>query len=93
MTIKFYICDELKTCTGHWPILYEIIYLYLYFHYINVFIICFPGEPGMFVGLISSSNAIQDFHGYISKEASSRKIICNVFRKGDKAFLSGEYTV
>lgn len=51
---------------------------------------CRPNEPGMFVGLISSSNAIRDFHGYVDKSASSKKVLHNVFRKGDKAFLSGD---
>jgi solute carrier family 27 fatty acid transporter 1/4 len=45
----------------------------------------------MLVGLISSSNAIRDFHGYVDKEASSRKILHNVFKRGDRAFLTGEY--
>jgi solute carrier family 27 fatty acid transporter 1/4 len=45
----------------------------------------------MSVGLISSSNAVRDFHGYVDRKASSRKIIYDVFKKGDRAFLSGEY--
>jgi solute carrier family 27 fatty acid transporter 1/4 len=45
----------------------------------------------MLVGLISSSNAIRDFHGYVDKQASSRKILHNVFKRGDRAFLTGEY--
>jgi hypothetical protein len=45
----------------------------------------------MFVGLISSTNAIRDYHGYVDKEASSRKIFHNVFKMGDRAFLSGKY--
>jgi hypothetical protein len=65
---------------------------YLQFHHINIFI-CIPGEPGMLVGLISSSNAIRDFHGYIDKEASSRKILHNVFKRGDRAFVTGEYKI
>ncbi|KDR22229.1 hypothetical protein L798_01835, partial [Zootermopsis nevadensis] len=52
-----------------------------------------PGEPGMFVGLIASSNAIRDFHGYVNKKESSRKIIHNVFKKGDRAFVSGDLLV
>jgi hypothetical protein len=61
------------------------------FHHIKVVTIYIPGEPGMLVGLISSSNAIRDFHGYVDKEASSKKILHNVFKRGDRAFLSGEY--
>jgi hypothetical protein len=71
--------------------LYEIFYFCLHSHYINVFIISPPGEPGMLIGLISSSNALHDFHGYIDKNASSRKIICNVFKQGDRAFVTGEH--
>ncbi|XP_023713296.2 long-chain fatty acid transport protein 4-like, partial [Cryptotermes secundus] len=54
---------------------------------------CDTGEPGMLVGLISSSNAIRDFHGYVDKKASSRKILHNVFKMGDKAFLTGDLLV
>ncbi|KAJ4449464.1 hypothetical protein ANN_00863 [Periplaneta americana] len=50
-------------------------------------------EPGMFVGLISSSNAIRDYHGYVDKKASSKKVLHDVFGKGDKAFLSGDILV
>jgi hypothetical protein len=45
----------------------------------------------MLIGLISSSNALHEFHGYIDKNASSRKIICNVFKQGDRAFVTGEH--
>ncbi|XP_069674182.1 long-chain fatty acid transport protein 1-like [Periplaneta americana] len=54
---------------------------------------CEAGEPGMFVGLISSSNAIRDYHGYVDKKASSKKVLHDVFGKGDKAFLSGDILV
>jgi hypothetical protein len=47
----------------------------------------------MFVGLISSSNAIRNYHGYVDKEASSKKILHNVFKMGDRAFLSGKYQI
>jgi solute carrier family 27 fatty acid transporter 1/4 len=63
----------------------------LVFPHKNVLIIYIPGEPGMFVGLISSSNAIRNFHGYVDKDASSKKILHNVFKIGDRAFLSGKY--
>jgi solute carrier family 27 fatty acid transporter 1/4 len=60
---------------------------------IKVFIICIPSEPGILVGLISSSNVIQEFHGYIDKEALSRKILHNVFKRGERAFITGEYKI
>ena len=43
----------------------------------------------MFIGLIKQGNACREFNGYLDKEASKKKIIENVFVKGDKAFLSG----
>ncbi|PNF41524.1 hypothetical protein B7P43_G13038 [Cryptotermes secundus] len=54
---------------------------------------CDAGEPGMLVGLISSSNAVRDFHGYVDKKDSSKKILHNVFKRGDKAFLTGDLLV
>jgi hypothetical protein len=33
---------------------------------------------------------MRDFRGYIDKKASAKKIAHNVFKKGDRAFLSGE---
>ncbi|XP_076224108.1 long-chain fatty acid transport protein 4 isoform X2 [Nomia melanderi] len=47
-------------------------------------------EPGMFIGLIKEGNASMEFSGYLDKEASKKKILENVFVKGDKAFLSGD---
>ncbi|XP_063983457.1 long-chain fatty acid transport protein 4-like isoform X2 [Diachasmimorpha longicaudata] len=50
-------------------------------------------EPGMFIGLIKQGNASREFNGYLDKEASAKKVIENVFKKGDKAFLSGDILV
>lgn len=47
-------------------------------------------EPGMFIGLIKEGDALREFNGYLDKEESKRKIIQDVFVKGDKAFLTGE---
>lgn len=47
-------------------------------------------EPGMFIGLIKDGDALREFNGYLDKEESKRKIIQDVFVKGDKAFLTGE---
>ncbi|XP_076231493.1 long-chain fatty acid transport protein 4 [Calliopsis andreniformis] len=50
-------------------------------------------EPGMFIGLIKEGNPLREFNGYLDKEASKKKIIENVFTKGDKAFLTGDILV
>lgn len=44
----------------------------------------------MFIGLIKEGDALREFNGYLDKEESKRKIIQDVFVKGDKAFLTGE---
>lgn len=51
------------------------------------------GEPGMLIGMIKPGNASREFNGYLDKEASQKKIVENVFSKGDKAFLSGDILV
>lgn len=43
----------------------------------------------MFVGAIKQNDPTRQFHGYLDKEQSQSKIIYNVFKKGDQAFLSG----
>ncbi|XP_017886848.1 long-chain fatty acid transport protein 4-like [Ceratina calcarata] len=50
-------------------------------------------EPGMFIGLIKEGSASREFNGYLDEEASKRKIIENVFAKGDKAFVTGDILV
>ncbi|OQV24227.1 Long-chain fatty acid transport protein 4 [Hypsibius exemplaris] len=53
---------------------------------------CKPGEPGELVGRIKSTG-IHTFDGYSNKDANSKKITRDVFRKGDLAFLSGDILV
>ncbi|XP_054014802.1 long-chain fatty acid transport protein 4-like [Hylaeus anthracinus] len=50
-------------------------------------------EPGMCIGLIKEGNASREFTGYLDKEASKKKIIENVFVKGDKAFLTSDILI
>lgn len=50
-------------------------------------------ELGMFIGLIKEGNALREFNGYLDKKESKRKIIQDVFVKGDKAFLTGDIVV
>lgn len=54
---------------------------------------CRPNEPGVFIGKILPGNPSRAFLGYVDKKASSKKIVHDVFRKGDSAFLSGDILV
>ncbi|XP_022901811.2 long-chain fatty acid transport protein 4-like isoform X1 [Onthophagus taurus] len=51
---------------------------------------CKPNEPGVFIGKIVPSNPSRAFLGYVDKEASKKKVVHDVFTKGDSAFLSGD---
>lgn len=50
-------------------------------------------EPGVFIGKINPNNPTRAFLGYVDEKASEKKVVYNVFKKGDSAFLSGMYTV
>lgn len=52
-------------------------------------ITCQPGEPGVFVGKINPKKAVSDFSGYVDRKESEKKIITDVFKKGDRVFNSG----
>lgn len=54
--------------------------------------LCKPNEPGVFIGKIIENNPSREFLGYVDKEASKKKIVRDVFRKGDSAFLSGKWS-
>ncbi|XP_046415422.1 long-chain fatty acid transport protein 4-like isoform X1 [Neodiprion fabricii] len=54
---------------------------------------CQPGEAGVFVGKINPKKAVNDFSGYVDKKASEKKIILDVFKKGDRVFNSGDILV
>ncbi|XP_054158008.1 long-chain fatty acid transport protein 4-like [Oppia nitens] len=47
-------------------------------------------ETGEFVGKIIDSDPSRSFDGYANKEATKKKIITDVFSKGDRAFASGD---
>lgn len=53
---------------------------------------CKPNEPGVFVGKITA-NPSRSFLGYVDKKASEKKVIRDVFKKGDSAFLSGDILI
>lgn len=54
---------------------------------------CNPGEPGIFIGKINPKRAVSAFSGYADKKASEKKIIHDVFNKGDLYFNSGDILV
>ncbi|VVC45602.1 AMP-binding, conserved site,AMP-dependent synthetase/ligase [Cinara cedri] len=54
---------------------------------------CNAGEPGVIVGKIISSNPSRQFLGYINNKESEKKVVQDVFEKGDAAFLSGDLLV
>lgn len=49
-----------------------------------------PFETGEFVGKIIDSDPTRSFDGYASKEATQKKIIYDVFSRGDRGFASGD---
>lgn len=51
------------------------------------------GEPGIFVGKINPKKAVNDFSGYADKKESEKKILYDVFKKGDRVFNSGDILV
>ncbi|XP_037927510.1 long-chain fatty acid transport protein 4-like [Teleopsis dalmanni] len=55
--------------------------------------LCEPNEPGVFIGKIIKGNPSREFLGYVDSSASAKKIIHDVFRKGDRAFLSGDLLI
>ncbi|XP_045126369.1 long-chain fatty acid transport protein 4-like isoform X2 [Portunus trituberculatus] len=54
---------------------------------------CKPGEAGEFIGKIIQNDPIRDFHGYADQNATKKKVVKDVFKKGDFAFLSGDILV
>lgn len=51
---------------------------------------CGPGETGEFVGKIIEGDPTRSFDGYANSEATKKKIVRDVFWKGDMAFSSGD---
>ncbi|XP_075213343.1 long-chain fatty acid transport protein 4-like [Lycorma delicatula] len=54
---------------------------------------CDLDEAGMLIGIIRQNDPTRQFHGYVDSESSRKKIIMNVFKPGDKAFVSGDIVV
>ncbi|CAH1391128.1 unnamed protein product [Nezara viridula] len=51
---------------------------------------CDIDEPGMFIGIIPYENSVKKFHGYLDRAESRKKYLYDVFKKGDRAFVSGD---
>ncbi|XP_036330314.1 long-chain fatty acid transport protein 4 [Rhagoletis pomonella] len=54
---------------------------------------CPPGETGLLIGKVNPKRAVTAFNGYADKEASEKKLLRNVFSKGDIYFNSGDMMV
>lgn len=55
--------------------------------------LCIPckiGTPGEIVGRIEKGHPVRDFHGYADKSATKKKILTDVWKKGDICFRSGD---
>lgn len=54
---------------------------------------CQPHEAGVFIGKINPKVTVNAFSGYADKKATEKKVIENVFKKGDMYFNSGDILV
>lgn len=54
---------------------------------------CKPGEPGEFVGKIVKNDPVKDFVGYTDQAATRKKMVSNVWSRGDVCFRSGDILV
>lgn len=54
---------------------------------------CQIEEPGVFVGKIVHKKVFNEFVGYADDDATSKKILKNVFKQGDRYFNSGDVLV
>ncbi|CAL8072558.1 unnamed protein product [Orchesella dallaii] len=54
---------------------------------------CKPNEPGELMAKIVEKHPIRDFQGYTDDKSTSKKIVRDVFAKGDSVFRSGDILV
>lgn len=41
------------------------------------------------MGMIKKNDPVRDFHGYADRKATEKKIVRDIWKKGDLAFRSG----
>jgi fatty-acyl-CoA synthase len=51
---------------------------------------CGPDEPGELLGKIEEGDVTREFAGYTNQQAGQKKILSNVFEKGDRWFRTGD---
>jgi len=51
---------------------------------------CGPGQVGQCIGAIAAGEARTEFTGYLDKAASEKKVLTNVFERGDAWFATGD---
>ncbi|TPP60895.1 Long-chain fatty acid transport protein [Fasciola gigantica] len=51
---------------------------------------CDENEPGQLIGRISKRSPVRQYDGYVSEQASEKKVLRNVFKPGDAWFASGD---
>ncbi|XP_014278846.1 long-chain fatty acid transport protein 4 [Halyomorpha halys] len=56
-------------------------------------IVCKADEPGVFVGKINPNNPARTYLGYVNEKESEKKVVRDVFKRGDSAFISGDIVV
>jgi len=54
---------------------------------------CKVGEEGELVGRIDKGHPVRDFQGYADKAATKKKVMVDVWKKGDMCFRSGDIFV
>jgi len=54
---------------------------------------CEYGEPGELVGRIDKGHPVRDYHGYADDSSTKKKIMKDVWNKGDMCFRSGDILV
>lgn len=64
--------------------------IHIHTHNLKLLQLC-AGEPGMLLGSIDSTDPLRRFDGYIDDDSTSRKIVHNVFKMGDSAYVSGVF--
>jgi len=54
---------------------------------------CAYGEPGELVGRIDKGHPVRDYHGYADDSSTKKKVMKDVWKKGDMCFRSGDILV